>query len=164
MCRCYVVVGNDPLDAGSDSLKSSAGQHLGYLMVGYEIVYKFMTMAVAYLSLQRCLETLARSLADGTVKQNSGEPLLHCWQQELAPLQGEALDTTVYHQWRSLHTELYRELRLLNLDLLFLGNSRSGVTQAAKQKAAGDRLDKLLQYCGQIQQIIVEGDPHKLAE
>ena len=123
-----------------------------------------MTMAAAYLSLQCHLEALVESLADGMVKRDGGRQLLHCWQQELATLQGEFLSATVYYQWRSLHTELHRELRLLNLDLMFLGNSRSAATQAVKHKAAGDRLNKLLQYCGQMQQLIVEDDPHKPAE
>lgn len=123
-------------------------------------------MSAAYASLQRHLETLVDQLSEGSLDNNKnlGTQLVQFWQQELAPLQGEWLSTEVYHQWRSLHTELHRELRLLKLDLMFLGNSRSAATRSAKEKTVGDRLEKLLQYCGKIQQIIAVDDPHTPAE
>lgn len=79
-----------------------------------------------------------------------GQVLLQFWQQHLATLTGEDLPATVYRPWRSLHTELHRELRLLNVDLLFLGNSRATSTKTAKIQQIGDRLNKLTQYCQQI--------------
>ena len=121
-------------------------------------------MFAAYAAFQGHLETLVKQLADGRVNNQMGPQLMQLWQQELAPLQGESLSGDVYHQWRSLHTELHRDLRLLKMDLMFLGNSRSVATRSTKQQAVGDRLKKLLQYCARIQQIIAADDPRTPAE
>ena len=90
-----------------------------------------------------------------------GQKLLQLWQQQLSTTQGDEFEGAVANQWRSLHTEIHRELRLLNVDLMFLGRSNASATQAAKQKTVGDRLTKLLKYCEQIQQVISMADPHK---
>ncbi|OKH13150.1 heterocyst frequency control protein PatD [[Limnothrix rosea] IAM M-220] len=118
----------------------------------------------SYTHLQNYLQQLALRLGQGEINASQaiamGQELARCWQTQLATSTGENLAPTIFSQWRSLHTEIHRELRLLSMDLMFLGSSRSAQTQAAKQKIAGDRLQKILQYCSQIQQIICPDDPH----
>ena len=120
-----------------------------------------MSISASYLSLQNHLEALVQSLCEGVVDKNVGTKLLNFWLDELAPIEGDVLSPKAYNQWRSLHTELHRELRLLNMDLMFLGNSRSAPTQAMKKQATRDRLEKLVRYCQQIREIIASDDQHK---
>lgn len=123
------------------------------------------SFATSYHSLQVACKQLQEQLFSAESRQpkklaQQGQVLLQLWQQNFATVQGDNLSGAAFHQWRSLHTEIHRELRLLNMDLMFLGNSRSAQTQTAKQKTAGDRLQKVLQYCDQIQKIIGSDDPH----
>ena len=123
------------------------------------------SFATSYHSLQTACDALREQLTSADSFEHKklaqqGQQLLQLWQQNFATVQGDNLSGTAFHQWRSLHTEIHRELRLLNMDLMFLGNSRSAQTQTAKQKTAGDRLEKILQYCKQIQEIICSDDPH----
>ena len=122
-----------------------------------------MSDEAVYLSLQHRLEILVQQVSDGDIASDMGPQLMQFWQQELALMEGDSLSPDIYNQWRSLHTEVHRELRLLNMDLMFLGSSRSASIQSVRQKAAGDRLEKLLRYCEQIQSIIALDDPHKPA-
>lgn len=119
-----------------------------------------MAMVEAYVALQHHLEALTAQMAGRQMAQ-VGTQLMQVWHQELSGLQGEGLTPENYSQWRSLHTEVHRELRLLNVDLMFLGNSRSATTQAAKKVAVGDRLAKLQRYCERIQAIIAADDQHR---
>lgn len=86
-----------------------------------------------------------------------GQALLHFWQQQLATESGDILPETAYPSWRSLQTELHRELRLINVDLMFLENSRTAAMKDQKRQEIGDRLTRLEQYCAQILQLI-DGD------
>lgn len=86
-----------------------------------------------------------------------GQALLQFWQQQFATESGEILPETAYPSWRSLQTELHRELRLINVDLMFLENSHVAVTKDQKRREIGDRLTRLEQYCTQILSLI-DGD------
>ncbi|AFY38276.1 hypothetical protein Lepto7376_1966 [[Leptolyngbya] sp. PCC 7376] len=123
------------------------------------------SLATAYQSLYEQLQHIHQQVLAQPLEKKGlmtdGQQLLQLWQNNLAMVQGEQLSEAALNQWRSLHTEIHRELRLLNVDLMFLGRSNSSTTQTAKQKNVGDRLAKLLQYCTQIQQVITSGDPHK---
>lgn len=79
-----------------------------------------------------------------------GQALLQFWQQQLAAESGDLLPETAYPTWRSLQTELHRELRLINVDLMFLDNSRTPAMKEQKRQEIGDRLTRLEQYCTQI--------------
>ncbi|WP_024546809.1 heterocyst frequency control protein PatD [Picosynechococcus sp. NKBG15041c] len=79
-----------------------------------------------------------------------GQQFMIFWQTHLAPMTGDNLSPEVYGQWRSLHTELYRGLRLLNADLIFLQGSRCPDAQADKQLHIQTRLEQLSQYCQRI--------------
>lgn len=104
-----------------------------------------------YLSLKTELHHLHTRLTEGNIEMREylmlGQNLLRLWQTRLANTTGEHLPTILENQWRSLHTEIHRELRLLNIDLMFLGRSRQPTD---KQNAVGDRLNRLNQYCDKI--------------
>lgn len=104
-----------------------------------------------YLSLKTELHHLQTRLTEGNIEMREylmlGQNLLRLWQTRLAHTTGDHFPAALESQWRSLHTEIHRELRLLNMDLMFLGRSRQ---QATKQQAVGDRLNRLNQYCDKI--------------
>lgn len=85
-----------------------------------------------------------------------GQNLLRLWQTRLAHATGDHFPAALENQWRSLHTEIHRELRLLNMDLMFLGRSRQPTT---KQKAVGDRLNRLNKYCDKILNLDAQDTP-----
>ncbi|ANV85400.1 hypothetical protein AWQ21_14170 [Picosynechococcus sp. PCC 7003] len=108
----------------------------------------------AYQQLKIHLQALATDLTHlqqepgALVRQ--GQQFLSFWEIQLAPLTGEQLPEEIYSAWRSLHTELYRGLRLLNTDLIFLQGSRTPSTQSQKQQQIQARLTQLDQYCTEI--------------
>ncbi len=108
----------------------------------------------AYQQLKIHLQALATDLISRQQEPGAlvrqGQEFLGFWETQLAPLTGEQLPEKIYSAWRSLHTELYRGLRLLNTDLIFLQGSRTPSTQRQKQQQIQARLAQLDQYCTEI--------------
>ncbi|MBN3874219.1 MULTISPECIES: heterocyst frequency control protein PatD [unclassified Nostoc] len=69
-----------------------------------------------------------------------------------ASLQGEA--------WRvqSYQTEMSKQLRLLEIDVMFLQGARQASTAQTRLQAISDRLTTLIQYCDAILQAEAEGE------
>lgn len=53
---------------------------------------------------------------------------------------------------QSYQTEMSKQLRLLEIDVIFLQGARQSATAQARIKTIGDRLTSLLQYCNAILQ------------
>jgi len=88
------------------------------------------------------------------VFQDSWRNLQEFGQQEIFMLTGDDFDTSVVQQWRSLQTEIQREFRLLNTDVLFLGASRTAQTKEVRLKSIGDRITRLTQFSQMVQDLI----------
>jgi hypothetical protein len=116
------------------------------------------SLSQSYSQLQNQLQQLALRLEQGNLEASqaiaTGQQLLQFWQTQLATSTGENLAPQTLAQWQSLHIELHRELRLLNLDLMFFSRSLAPETKATKQKNVGDRLNKLQQYCSHLRQTL----------
>jgi len=69
------------------------------------------------------------------------------FQTDLEDCLDPEIETEIYHQWTSLHTEIKREIRLLNTDLLFWQSARQSKTQLARQTSCWQRSQKLIRYC-----------------
>ena len=72
------------------------------------------------------------------------------FQQEIMILTEAELDSKVTGLWRSLHTEIQREFRLLSTDILFLASSRQASTRETRLKLINERITKLIAYCQKI--------------
>ncbi len=72
------------------------------------------------------------------------------FQTDLENFLDQEIEPKIYHQWNSLHTEITREVRLLNTDLLFWQSSRQSATQLARQTSCWQRSQKLIRYCQMI--------------
>lgn len=69
------------------------------------------------------------------------------FQQEITGLTADQLDRSIATRWQSLQTELYRELRLLETDILFWAAARQAETRAQRLLSVGDRLKRVIGYC-----------------
>ncbi|NDJ25102.1 heterocyst frequency control protein PatD [Nostoc sp. B(2019)] len=72
--------------------------------------------------------------------------------QEIVPLTDE--DSRV----QSYRTEISKQLRLLEIDVMFFQGARQASTAQARLQTIGDRLTTLIQYCDAIMQQEAEGD------
>ncbi|MEM9271552.1 MAG: heterocyst frequency control protein PatD [Cyanobacteria bacterium P01_F01_bin.143] len=75
-------------------------------------------------------------------------------QQKIFTLTDNNLDESVVQQWRSLQTEIQREFRLLNTDILFLGASRKAQTTEVRLQSIRDRITRLTQFSQMVQDLI----------
>ena len=69
------------------------------------------------------------------------------FQQKIAGLTGEELAPEIATRWQSLQTELYRELRLLETDILFWASARQLETREQRLLLVSDRLKRVIGYC-----------------
>jgi hypothetical protein len=76
------------------------------------------------------------------------------FKKTIMPLTDDKLDREVVYRWQSLRTEIDREFRLLNTDIMFLSSSRQATTKLTKAKAIDKRIQKLILYNQEILQII----------
>ena len=83
------------------------------------------------------------------IKQKFAD-LQQFFQQEIMILTEAELDSKVTGLWRSLHTEIQREFRLLSTDILFLASSRQASTRETRLKLINERITKLIAYCQKI--------------
>src|SRR5689334_17500368 len=72
--------------------------------------------------------------------------------EEIVPLAGE--------DWRvqSYQTEMSKQLRLLEIDVMFFQGARQASTVQTRLQTIGDRLTTLIQYCNAILQPEAKGE------
>lgn len=75
------------------------------------------------------------------------------FQQQITVLTGQELDPAIATRWQSLQTEMHRELRLLNTDILFLASARQAETRSQRLTAVRDRLQRIIGYCTAIKSL-----------
>ena len=74
-------------------------------------------------------------------------------EQTLFSLTEDDLEEAIIQQWRSLQTEIQREFRLLNTDILFLAASRQSKTKELRLQSIGDRLTRLIRFSNMAQDL-----------
>ncbi|ERN41133.1 hypothetical protein KR51_00023970 [Rubidibacter lacunae KORDI 51-2] len=111
---------------------------------------------------RNCYECLLAALeqlqAEVESSESSAAPseLIRQWQQvqqefqlaaspaAIASAQPPELDGELQARWQALHTEIHRDLRLLQADILYLQASRQAATAAERRHTVRDRLERLL--------------------
>ncbi|UIE39146.1 heterocyst frequency control protein PatD [Leptodesmis sichuanensis] len=91
-------------------------------------------------------ETLIRSTDFSTLKIAIAA-LQTFFQTEIWNLSLQNLDPNLEHQVQSINVEIDKQLRLLNMDGLFLQAARQENTVKQRKQQASDRLLLLIQYC-----------------
>ena len=69
------------------------------------------------------------------------------FQSQIMSLPDDSLDPEIASRWQSVQTEIYRALRLLKTDIMFLRSSKQAATAEQRLAAVGDRLEKIIGYC-----------------
>ncbi|NJM57862.1 MAG: heterocyst frequency control protein PatD [Synechococcales cyanobacterium RU_4_20] len=112
-------------------------------------------------SFEAQLATIAAMLWADSVDQlaTQAQTLQQYFQHHIQPLDAEQLPTEQRSRFRSVQTELHRQMRLLQTDLLFLRNAHQADTASQRQQQVGDRLVSLRNYCAVLRQESGEESP-----
>jgi hypothetical protein len=74
------------------------------------------------------------------------------FQQQILPLVNNDTDSNNENRIQSYQTEISKQLRLLEIDVLFFQGARQASTAKNRFQAIGDRLTTLIEYCNAIMQ------------
>ncbi len=75
------------------------------------------------------------------------------FQSRIASLSADDLALDQASRWQSLQTEIYRQMRLLETDVMLLQASRSSETVLSRSSTVRDRIHTLIQYCEALLQL-----------
>ncbi len=65
----------------------------------------------------------------------------------VASLSADDFAVEVMSRWQSIQTEIYKQMRLLETDLMLLQASRSAATAQTRTASVSDRISTLIRYC-----------------
>jgi len=85
------------------------------------------------------------------LRQKIGE-LQQLFRQQILPLPEEDVESTYVSRVRSIRTEISKQMRLLEMDMMFLAGARQSSTTQTRLLGICDRLQTLIQYCHAILQ------------
>lgn len=74
------------------------------------------------------------------------------FQQQILPLVNQDTDSNDEGRLQSYQTEISKQLRLLEIDIMFFQGARQAATAKSRLDAIGDRLTTLIEYCNAILQ------------
>jgi hypothetical protein len=66
---------------------------------------------------------------------------------EVANLSADDFAVDIMSRWQSIQTEIYKQMRLLETDLMLLQASRSAATTQTRTANMCDRISTLIRYC-----------------
>jgi hypothetical protein len=143
------------------------------LQIDFTIIYEFSISRYSYTTdfldffmlpdfyrhafdrFQRSLQPFQQAvqLGDRAMLQATFQATQQLFQQEIASLDLEALDSEDSLKARSIQVEINKQMRLLATDLLFLQAARQPTTANQRQQQIGDRVDLLLRYCAALMEL-----------
>lgn len=106
-----------------------------------------------YQQLQQAIEELQKTLIgplDASRVKSTIATLQTYFQTEVWNLDLQHLEPELQHRLQSINVEIDKQLRLLNMDALFLQAARQENTLQQRQQQIRDRLSLLLQYCNSV--------------
>ncbi|WP_206757286.1 heterocyst frequency control protein PatD [Coleofasciculus sp. FACHB-1120] len=113
-------------------------------------------------ALEQLLHTITATHQEREAIAEKFQHVKQVFEQQITTLTGDELDPEIEPRWRSFQTEIYRALRLLEMDMTFLQASRRSATANPRQAAIGDRLSTLMSYCQALLQ--ADGDRESTGE
>jgi uncharacterized protein involved in exopolysaccharide biosynthesis len=104
-----------------------------------------------YQEFQQTLEQLhetagAEHLQIATLQENL-QNVQQLFQDQIASLSAEDVAPDYAPRWQSLQTEIYKQMRLLQTDLMMLKASRSSATSGSRASGMRSRINTLIGYC-----------------
>lgn len=113
-----------------------------------------MLPRIHYQGYQNLLEALIPLKDHLDQKNPETMTLVEAWQRvedifrhEVMGLTGEELEPAIASRWQSTQTEIYRSLRLLQTDILFLQSSRQKSTSHQRLDNVTRRVAQIINYC-----------------
>ena len=81
------------------------------------------------------------------VLQSGFQDVKGLFESQIANLNGDDLPPDDTSRWQSVQTEIRKQMRLLETDMMFLQVARSSATLQTRLVGVCDRLNTLIQYC-----------------
>ena len=110
-----------------------------------------------YQAFQQALEQLLQMIpvADGQEAElrEGYQNVQQLFQHQIATLSAEDFAPEHAPRWQSLQTEIYKQMRLLETDMMLLQASRRSTTSQRRVLSVRDRLNTLIQYCEALLQL-----------
>lgn len=104
-----------------------------------------------YQEFKQILEQMLHSAVaidlEKSVLRDKFRGLQQFFQSQIANLTADDLISESASRWQSLQTEIYKQMRLLETDVMMLQASRSAATSQTRATGICDRIKTLIQYC-----------------
>lgn len=84
---------------------------------------------------------------DGLLIKQAEQAVQEFFSREILLLPVDELPESIQSKARAYQTEIHKELRLLAMDVMFLGVSRSKATIESRLSGVGERITLLQRYC-----------------
>jgi len=108
----------------------------------------------SYQAFQQALEQMGRTITATDLElamlQENFQEVQQLFQNQILPLSADDIAPDFVSRWQSLQTEIYKQMRLLETDLMLLQASRSSSTRLSRQTGLTNRLNTLIQYCQEL--------------
>ena len=104
-----------------------------------------------YQEFQNALEQLHESAIAQNLElerlQEHHQNVQQLFQDQIASLNADDVAPDYASRWQSLQTEIYKQIGLLQTDVMMLKVSRSAATSGSRLTSAKNRINTLIEYC-----------------
>lgn len=104
-----------------------------------------------YQVFQQALEQLHQTATitdlKGGALGESFQNLQQLFKSQIASLSADDIPPDYASRWQSFQTEIYKQMRLLETDVMLLQASRSSATSLSRASNLSSRINTLIQYC-----------------
>lgn len=104
-------------------------------------------------ALKQLRETATTPVLEVTELQERFQEIQQLFQSQIASLSSDEIAPDYVSRWQSFQTEIYKQMRLLQTDLMMLQASRSPATSRSRASSVNDRINTLIQYCEALLQL-----------
>lgn len=103
--------------------------------------------------LNQLQETATAPELEVAILRDQFQDVQQLFQSQIAMLSADEVEADYASRWQSLQTEIYKQMRLLETDLMLLQASRSSATSRLRRANVSDRIKTLIQYCDGLLQL-----------
>ncbi|NEQ24925.1 MAG: heterocyst frequency control protein PatD [Microcoleus sp. SIO2G3] len=104
-----------------------------------------------YQEFKQALEELHKTLvakdSESVALHKQFQEVKQLFISEVANLSADEFAEDIMSRWQSIQTEIYKQMRLLETDLMLLQAARSAATTQTRTASVGDRISTLIRYC-----------------
>ncbi len=104
-------------------------------------------------ALNQLQDTATTPELEVAVLRDQFQDVQQLFQSQIAILSADEVEAEDASRWLSLQTEIYKQMRLLETDLMLLQASRSSATSRLRKANVSDRIKTLIQYCDGLLQL-----------